>query len=92
MIKAQTLQLLRDLGFSEATLQSMIEKDMGEDFDTAKKIANDLVKARETAADDGNGGAQGAEPTDSQPRDEQNNSSDYSPDDSIYMGDDDENY
>lgn len=92
MIKAQTLQLLRDLGFSEATLQTMIEKDMGEDFDTAKKIANDLVKARETVADDGHGGAQGAEPTDSQPSDEPNNSSDDSPDDSIYMGDDDENY
>ena len=88
MIKAQTLQLLRDLGFSEATLQTMIEKDMGEDFDTAKKIANDLVKTRETAASDEHGVGQGAEPTDSQPRDEPNDS----PDDSIYMGDDDENY
>lgn len=92
MIKAQTLQLLRDLGFSEATLQTMIEKDMGEDFDTAKKIANDLVRARETVADDGHGGAHGAEPTDSQPRDEPNNSSDESQDDSIYMGGDNEDY
>lgn len=89
MIKAQTLQLLRDLGFSEETLQSLIEKDMGEDLETAKRLAIDLVKARNAAGDGEQGGFghDGGQP-DNQPQNKPGDSQD----DAIYMGDDSEDY
>ena len=54
MLKVQAYQGLRDLGLSKQSIQLILE-DAGEDFETAKKIAEELAGAHEQSGDQDHG-------------------------------------